>query len=848
MASPVFERLQRILDLEEKQEWRNRSVVGGIEALRERWAEDAAQQQIAPELIRAVMDLLRAYVDAEESARPLVAQEVRKAITQPSIQKASEAIAALGLDKQIPTSTPTPKNPAQSPAARSAPKQRKEEGYAPPEPTHVARQQTARRRSQEDQGPDKGRDNKRLEDAVLLVPNVGVETAKRLAKLGIEQVQDLFWHVPSRYEDYSQLRTIAELKTGEQVTLVANLWDMKERKIGLNRSMVEGILGDGSGTLRATWWSKWVMKRLKPGQTLRLSGKVGLYMGQKTLENPEFEPVDRNAVGAGRIMPIYPLTEGLNNRKLISLIRHVLDYWLDQIRDPLPDELRTRYSLLPLGRALDQIHRPESMDAVAAARRRLAFDELFYIQLGVQQRRQELAQSTAPALTGGAEVLEAFAQALPFQMTGAQSRVLDEVAQDLARSVPMSRLIQGDVGSGKTAVAAGAMNLAARNGVQSALLAPTQILAEQHYRGISELLGSLQNSQGQPIRVALLTGRVTGAAREELLSGLKTGEIDVVVGTTALLQEGVAFHSLGFVVVDEQHRFGVEQRGALRSGREEEEAPHPHMLVMSATPIPRSLALTIYGDLDVSIIDEMPPGRTPIKTRWFNPGERERLYGFLRREAAAGRQAYIVYPLVEESEAVNAGSAVEAHQRLSEEIFPDLKVGLLHGQLAGREKDEIMSAFAAGDYDVLVATTVIEVGIDVPNATLMLIEDADRFGLAQLHQLRGRVGRGGHAGYCGLISDGKSAHAEERLRALVETTDGFVLAEKDLVLRGPGDFLGTRQSGLPDLKVAQLSDAALLVTAREAAQALFGQAGGIEPYPELAKQVQRFWQGHGDVN
>ncbi|MGB5052567.1 MAG: ATP-dependent DNA helicase RecG, partial [Caldilineaceae bacterium] len=425
-------------------------------------------------------------------------------------------------------------------------------------------------------------------------------------------------------------------------------------------------------------------------------------------------------------------------------------------------------------------------------------------------------------------------------------------------TVPMSRLIQGDVGSGKTAVAAGAMFIAAANGAQSALLAPTQILAEQHYRGLSSLLGNPSTGSGQrltrpdgtPLRVALLTGRVTGGEREAVLAGLADGSVDVAVGTTALIQEGVAFHNLAFVVVDEQHRFGVEQRGALRdkSPDDDRQSLVSHMLVMSATPIPRSLALTVYGDLDVSVIDELPPGRTPIVTKRFTPGERERLYAFLQRRVSEGRQAYIIYPLVEESEKLDVGAAVDEHARLQAEVFPDLRLGLLHGRLNGGDKDAVMRAFGEGELDVLVSTSVVEVGIDVPNATLMLIEDAERFGLAQLHQFRGRVGRGSHESHCALISRADNPAAVERLDALVATTDGFAIAEKDLELRGPGDFLGTRQSGLPDLKMAMLSDTATLALAQQAAQELFAADPELNGYPQLQERVTRFWRGHGDVS
>ncbi|MCB0069203.1 MAG: ATP-dependent DNA helicase RecG, partial [Caldilineaceae bacterium] len=604
----------------------------------------------------------------------------------------------------------------------------------------------------------------------------------------IEKVEDLLWHLPARYDDFSQMRTIDSLRPGEQVTIIANLWDVRERKIGMNRAMVQGILGDSTGTLHATWWNKWIINKLRPGSTLRFSGKVGLYMGQKTLDNPAFEDLDEERVATGRMSPVYPLTEGINNNRLRTLIFDALDAYAPLVDDPLPASVRDESELPDLPTALKQVHFPDSQAEMEVARRRLAFEELFYIQLGVQQRRATLRAEVAQPLPLSDEALEQFLATLPFALTGAQQRVIGEMGLDLGRDVPMTRLVQGDVGSGKTAVAAAAMWAAVGNGTQAAMLAPTQILAEQHHRGVSRLLGQLTRPDGTPVNVALLTGRVTGEAREQVIAGLADGSVDVVVGTTALIQDGVEFANLGLAIVDEQHRFGVEQRGALRTRA----TTQPHLLVMSATPIPRSLALTVFGDLDVSRIDEMPPGRTPIKTKRFTPAERERLYSFIRREVEAGRQAYVIYPLVEESDKLDVGAAVDEHKRLQETVFPDLNVGLLHGRMTGSEKDQVMRDFAEGRYNILVSTTVIEVGIDVPNATVMVVEDAERFGLAQLHQLRGRVGRGEHASYCALISRAETPDVRERLEILAETNDGFVLAEKDLELRGPGDFFGTR--------------------------------------------------------
>lgn len=905
MAKDVFERLKRIFELEKRQGWRNRAVAGGIQALRKRWAIDAKQDQVDAVLIDAVLEMLQTYLDASEEDRPAIAAKILAATDDPDVlpdlaatvtgtTPDQEVVTKVVLDAPPPPSpekppkvekaakAPKPTQPSKQPTAKQAEAKQAagkqaaakqpttkepeskgsnddyydyyeslQEGYVPPEPTDAASRRARIKQETSQSAPKRpvrdgaALDAQGLNSPVNVLPSVGKVTAKTLVKLGIYTINDLLWHLPHRYDDYSTLRTIDKLQPGEQVTVIANLWELNDKKLARNRTMVQGILGDGTGTLHATWWSPYVRKKLHPGRPMRFSGKVSLFMGNKSLDNPSFEPIEQDAVTTGAIIPVYHLTEGVTNGSIVKLARLALETWGKFVDDPVPAQVMAKLGLMGRAEALQQIHFPENMAKMEAARQRLAFDEFFLIQLGVEERRRQLKSATAPSLASDEAMMASYTASLPFQLTGAQARVLAEVVQDIDRTVPMARLIQGDVGSGKTVVAAGAMFVAAANGYQSALLAPTQILAEQHFRGISALLERLALAGGTPVRTALLTGRVTGSQRQEVLDGLADGSIDVVIGTTALIQEGVEFSSLGFVVVDEQHRFGVEQRGALRSQNIDVQ---PHVLVMSATPIPRSLALTVFGDLDISIIDEMPPGRTPITTKRFTPRERERLYRFVRKQVADGRQAFIVYPLVEESDKLDVGSAVEGHAKLSNDIFPDLAVGLLHGRMNGAEKDTVMSAFAAGDYQILVATTVVEVGIDVPNATLMLIEDAHRFGLAQLHQLRGRVGRGQHESFCALFTDSQSPDSLERLDALVASTDGFVLAEKDLELRGPGDFLGTRQSGLPDLRVAQLSDTATLVMAREAARSLFAQDPELATFPTLRAQVDKFWQGHGDIN
>ena len=869
MALSAFIRLLRVLDLEEKQGWRNRGVIGGLRAMSERWANDARTEAANSQVVDVALALMAQYDMASPAERPALAEQLRRVLAG-GPEELDALLPAVVPNEEPPKVEPPkveppkveppkvvpPKAAPQNTALQNpAPAQGKvgapaletweadidldhEESFPPPEPTHVARERVRRQQAKINRNP---RD---LQADPTVLPGVGPAAAEQLERLGINQVIDLLWHLPVRHEDFSQLRTIDQLHPGEQVTIVANLWDLKDRKLSVKRQMLQGILADGTGTLHATWWNKFVRNQLTIGSTMRFSGKVGLYMGQKTLDNPVFEDLDDDMVATGRLSPVYSLTEGLSNKRIRNIIRDVVEGYAHFVPDPLPKALRDEYQLVDLPTALQQIHFPDSHEQLAAARKRLAFEEFFYVQLGVQQRRHELQQSQGLALPSDPALLAQFTAALPFALTGAQARVLDEIAHDLQRTVPMTRLVQGDVGSGKTAVAAGAMWIAALNGAQSALLAPTQILAEQHYRGIGNLLRQLTRPDGTPLVVELLTGRVTGAERERVLEGLRAGSIDVVVGTTALIQEQVEFSNLGFAVVDEQHRFGVEQRGALRS----KAALQPHLLVMSATPIPRSLALTIYGDLDVSVIDEMPPGRIPVKTKLFRPTERERLYSFLRRETKEGRQAFIIYPLVEESDKLDVGAAVEEHARLGQEVFPDLRLALLHGRMSGAEKDETMRAFAAGEFHALVSTSVVEVGIDVPNASLIIIQDAERFGLAQLHQFRGRVGRGQHASYCALVSKAEGPDAEERLRALEATNNGFELAEKDLELRGAGDFLGTRQSGLPELRIAHLSDIATLSLAREAAQNLFARDPNLAQYPQLEKQVQRFWRGEGDVN
>jgi ATP-dependent DNA helicase RecG len=598
------------------------------------------------------------------------------------------------------------------------------------------------------------------------------------------------------------------------------------------------------------------------------------------MTGPTWEPyTEDELVHTGRLVPVHPLTKGLVERSARSLIKQVVDRATPMVEDHLPAAVRERAGLMPLGQALAQIHFPDNHEQLARARRRLGFDEFLLIQLGVLQRKLLWQTERGYAIELDEPVHEEFISKLPFEMTGAQVRALEEIFHDMGRSVPMARLLQGDVGSGKTAVAAASAVQAVASGFQVAIMAPTEILAEQHYKGLQALLGQVRvprrraageqvgaadwqpqidpaqqerlreiqlllgmtpedDAGGQGVRVALLTGSLGARERRRVLEAIANGDVDVVVGTHALITESVRYAQLGLVVVDEQHRFGVEQRQRLK-----DKGFNPHMLVMTATPIPRTLTLTIYGDLDTSVLDELPPGRQEIKTRWITTAERDKAYKHMRQQIGRGRQAFVVCPLVDESEKVELPSAEEMYAKLSHEVFPDLRVALIHGKMLPREKDEVMVSFRNHEADILVATAVIEVGIDVPNATTMLIEGAERFGLAQLHQFRGRVGRGMHQSYCILVSDKDNEVTRQRLEAMELTRDGFKLAEIDLQLRGPGEFFGTRQSGTPDLKVAQLADTRLLHAANVEAQKILADDPRLER-PEhliLKQRVDSYW-------
>ena len=692
-----------------------------------------------------------------------------------------------------------------------------------------------------------------IDAPITVLKGIKSGLAARFEKLGVRTVRDLLYLFPRRHNDFARLRQIGELTPGEEETVRVRVWSAREAHLG-RRKGTEATVGDESGMMQVVWFNQpFIARQLRTNAEIVLSGRVAIHKGRPTLENPEWELWEpgEELTHTGRLVPVYPLTSGLSSRTVRRLTRQVLDGYADALPDPLPPSLRRRLRLMDAQRAVRQAHYPDSHETLGEARRRLALDEMLPLQLSVLLRRRQWQQpGSADSLSLPREALDGFLGSLPFSLTGAQEKALRQLLADLARDIPMSRLLQGDVGSGKTVVGAGGLLAAVAGGRQAVMMAPTEILAEQHFRTICHLFDADPEGSpavegaptylDRPLRIALLTGSIRAKQKSELYQRIEAGEIDIAVGTHALIQEGVNFARLGFVIVDEQHRFGVMQRAALRS----KSAQSAHMLVMTATPIPRSLYLTLYGDLDVSVIDELPPGRKPVVTRWWPPDRRQDTYDFLREQVEAGRQAFVICPLVEESDAVQAKAAVQEFERLSSQIFPDLRLELVHGRMSGREKEAAMQRFRAGEAQILVSTAVVEVGIDVPNATVMLIEGADRFGLAQLHQFRGRVGRGGDQAYCLLLAESPSLEAQERLRLLEETTDGFRLAEADLQMRGPGEFFGTRQSGLPDLRVASLLDTRLIELARSEATRLLEEDPDLaQPeHAALAREVQRLFQ------
>ena len=702
-----------------------------------------------------------------------------------------------------------------------------------------------------------------------VLQGVGGKRAQSLAQRGIASVGDLLFHLPSRYEDRRRLSRVTELEVGQRGTFIASVLAVDfigSRARGKMRQVLQAVVGDEGGTINLKWFrgGESIARNLAQGDRLLITGDIVRYRFSKEIVHPEIERLD-DAAAAGeekgghegeggskeapenirQVVPLYTAPEKVNPRTLRRLIQSAVNDHADLLVGWLPEKFVAERNLPTAADAIRQVHRPDpgaDVDAyaeqVSAAHERLILEELYLLEVGLALVRESRELEPGVALAPRAELVESMIRGLPFELTGAQRRAWSEIAGDLARPHPMHRLLQGDVGSGKTVVALLAAVAAQAAGMQSALMAPTELLAEQHARTLAGLVK--RAGSGISIRMALLTASRSAPEAARIKAALRAGALDLVVGTHALVQEDVGFQGLGLAIIDEQHRFGVRQRAALAARGTG--GLQPHSLLMTATPIPRTLALTVYGDLDVSVIDELPPGRSPVETDLLREGEGGRIVEIIRERLARGEQVYVVYPLVEESEKVDLRSALKSAERIRR-TFSDAEVGVLHGRLDADERSRVMDGFGAGTVQILVATTVIEVGVDVPNATLMVIEHAERFGLAQLHQLRGRVGRGDRPGRCLLVARGGGEKGEARMRAMLETTDGFVIAEADLKIRGPGEFMGTRQSGqLPDLRIADLvRDARLVSAAREAALATVRADPGLRRDPGLARAVYARW-------
>ena len=802
------QKLGRILDLE-AQKLQDRAVVGGLSSYAETWLRESGSHfgSEAGDWVAAVAEGLLAYSDiCDEPAR-------REAIHDLS------ALLAAGPDVAPDDEDTGGAGPGPGPAA----------GEPEPRPSP---------------GPlTPGRDYAGPDSPVTALSGVGPRQARRLERLGIETIRDMLYYLPRRFDDFSKLRPIRRLELGEEVTTIGQVRSTSLRRSRSGRAVFKAILSDGTGFVEITWFNQpYLDNVIKRGHQLVVSGKVDQYLGRLCFNSPQWETLEQELLHTARLVPVYALTAGIRAKWLRRLMKRTVDHWSKRMPDHLPASVREEAGLVDLETAIVQAHFPDSYGSLQQARDRLAFDELFVLQIGLLRQRHEWRSAQAPPVPVSEDVIRAFLESLPFQPTNAQHRALGQIVDDLRLPIPMSRLLQGDVGSGKTAVATAAIAATVAAGGQAALMAPTEILAEQHYRTVSRLL---ECGPGPRPEIRLLTGSVKGEARDEAYAGLADGSVDIAVGTHALIQTGVQFSNLCLAVVDEQHRFGVRQRAALR-----QKGHNPHLLTMSATPIPRSLELTVWGHMDVSVIDEMPAGRKPVTTRLILPAERDRAYAFVRGQVQKGRQAFVIYPLVEESEKIDAKAAVADYERLQSDIFPDLRLGLLHGRLSSQEKESAMAHFAEGQLDILVATSVVEVGIDVPNAAVMLIEGADRFGLAQLHQFRGRVGRGDQESFCLLVSDSSSTQSRERLEAVEATSDGFALAQKDLEMRGPGEFLGTRQSGYPPLQLASSTDLPLIERARDAARRFYATDQDLS-HPDnrlLARRVAQQWDWDEDAN
>jgi ATP-dependent DNA helicase RecG len=805
--------LQRVLILERQQGFGDRAAVGGLNAFTRR--QIVQTDPPGRPVLERVAAILDGYDALDRGARESAVGLALEALLTQSNSGPAVVRAPAGQESDI-------QNRAAGRAAEQSTTPNSTSAPTGPPPIALVRT------------PDE------LSNPIGTIKGMRRPTVEALARVGISSVDDLLHYFPRTHYDYTDTHSISRMRVGQKTTLVGTIVNVRVNRTRRGAMITTATVEDETGRVAVRWFNQaYLAQKLPVGARIAISGEPEVFNSSVTFQPRDYELIeDVDLTHTARLVPIYPLTKGLFQRSLRALIRRVVDEYSRAVEDYLPAELRRDLRLADLDHAIRAYHFPTDEDARERAEQRLAFDELLLVELGLLMRKRDW-QQTLPdvAIPIDERLREQFEHSLPFVLTGAQSNVLVEILADMSRPAPMSRLLEGDVGSGKTVVAAAALLQAARAGKQSVLMAPTEILAEQHYRTLTGLLNPFE------VRCEMVIGSTPKAQKRALYHAAREGSAQVLIGTHALIQEGLGFNNLGLAITDEQHRFGVEQRATLRA-----KGLHPHILAMTATPIPRTLAMTIYGDLDVSVIDEMPPGRLPAITTWSRtPAE---AYGVVRDEVCKGHQAFIICPVIEETAESDMRSVMAEHRELSNLTFADLQVGLLHGRMRSREKDATLDAFRRGEYHVLVATSVVEVGIDVPNATVMVITDAHRFGLAQLHQFRGRVGRGGDQAFCVLLSSTEGDVARERLEALTASDNGFELAEEDLRLRGPGEFWGTRQSGLPALRVAQLGDVRTIQLARKAALEILRADPALDTsvYRPLRSQVERFWSERADLS
>ncbi len=838
------EKLLKFISLELSRGCDNRAVVGGMSRFLPIWNKESAGEDLTEEQDEAVRAYLNGYEGMDQTARESSGQALISMLggtipkrgpqtpAQNSVQRSDREREAKTISRtdfqprrvnQERTANPEKstgdriERPARAQSDARRIEERTERAYSPRPQEEKPRFQIRKKRLD-----DLKVNTEALSKPVSVIPGIGPQNSKSMAKQGIYSVRDFLYYFPRRYDDYSLFKKVNQLEFGDQVTIICNVYQVATVRRGAHQ-LTEAIIGDGTGKIRLTWFNQpWIEQQLKAGTVYVFSGKVEEYLGRAVMNAPDWETTDAEHLTTNRIVPIYPTNAQLKQSFLRRMAFNTVNHWREMLGDFLPPEIRERANLDALPDAIAQIHFPQSQEELKSARRRLAFDEVFLGQINAIRAKNEWRREAAAKFRIDDAVIGGWTDRLAFRLTDAQWRVLNEMRGDIDSGHPMNRMIQGDVGSGKTIIALLCALIVTYGGGQAVLMAPTGILAEQHYKSLLQLIEafSFENS-GFNLSVentALLLGSTSDAEKRRIAEELASGAIRFVIGTHALLEAPIQFRNLELAIIDEQHRFGVKQRAVLRS-----KGAAPHVAVMSATPIPRSLWLTIFGDLDVSIVDQLPPGRIPIETQIFPAVARERAWYFVADQLKKGRQAYIIYPLIDSGDDAEKDevAAVKGYEKLRDEVFPEKRVALLHGKLKDSEKEEILAAFKRHETDVLVSTSVIEVGVDVPNATVMVIEGADRFGLAQLHQFRGRVGRGDQQSYCILIPSQDDKNENDRLIAMTETTDGFVLAEKDLAKRGPGDALGTRQSGLTEFKLATLFDLELIQSAREEAERIF---------------------------